>query len=576
MKSLTRQLCLAWLAAGVLRAAPPADLQLSTAGDRRAQAEAHFVTAKMLEETGSPREALPHYTSFLSLGGDAGPAVTLHVAELTLAYRDMDAALALLEGRIKSQPESPLPLLDLSEFCQTHAGEKGGLADRAVQVTKEAIASFPQQAEVYAHAAHLHLAQGHRDLAGQVMEQALQQDVKSAAFWNGTGRVAQDVWPLADNEKRAENLQKINAFYEKARDAALSAHDDPGAVQAADYFLFSNQLPASASICEDLVKRSGSHDARRRLVRLYEAMDRPADSLRALEDLVKAFPKDVEHRRLLAGHYIRKRDIGKASEQLEAALRFGDGNVRDYLDICKLLRFDKNSEKFLAFTNRAAQLYPQEPRVAYYGALARSQLKQYPEAVKWFEKCETLAQTKAPDILDDLFHFAHAVALERSGRFEDAAKEFDKSIRLTPAGDPARAASAMNYLGYMWLERGEHLDDAEKIIRKANELQPDNAAYIDSLGWVLFRQGRFAEALKELQRAESLLKDIEPEDAEILDHIAQTHGKLGNRAKAEEYWKRVIDLNPELPKIVQRAKRELGLEKPRPPAPNDAAPAKDQ
>jgi tetratricopeptide (TPR) repeat protein len=228
-----------------------------------------------------------------------------------------------------------------------------------------------------------------------------------------------------------------------------------------------------------------------------------------------------------------------------------------------------DAEKFLRFTQRAAQLFPDEPRVSYLGALALNQLKRYPEAAQAYERTEKLAQTRLPDLLGYSFYFAHGVALERSEKFEEASKKFQKSIELTPPDDPARAASAMNYLGFMWADRSEHLDKAEELIRKANELQPESAAYIDSLGWLYFRQGKTQEALAELQRAEQLLKEIEPDDAEILDHIAQAHDKLGQRAKAEEYWKRVLALKPPNEKLVQSVEKSLGISKPKPQPKNE-------
>jgi tetratricopeptide (TPR) repeat protein len=129
----------------------------------------------------------------------------------------------------------------------------------------------------------------------------------------------------------------------------------------------------------------------------------------------------------------------------------------------------------------------------------------------------------------------------------------------------------MNYLGYMWLDRGQHLDRAETLIRKANEMDPDNGAFVDSLGWLLFKQGKFPEALTELMRAEKLIRQDQPEpepgDAEIYDHIAQTYDKLGQRDKALEYWKHALDVKPDVEAIRERAERELGIAKPKPAKP---------
>ncbi len=552
-------------------APPPADLRLTAAHEKLAAAHAHLVAARLLEGAGKPREALDHYLAFID-GGDADTDLVAHIADMILAYRDMESALKLLETQIAAHPESPQPYVDLLRFALKHEGEHEALTGKAGLSAEALLRRFPRDAAAYENAAALALAQGKRDEAAKVMEAASKQHIPDPRFWLSTGRMAQEVWPIADAEKRAANVQRINPFFEKARDLALETKDQAAAIAAADYFLFSNQLPAAAAICEKLVAQGGGIEARRRLVRLYEAMEKPAESLRALEDLVEAFPNDVEHRRLLASQYLQKREVGKATVQLEAALQTGGGELQDYLQLCNLLRFSQDPERFLDFTRRAAQLFPKEPRVTYFGALARSRAKHYAEAAKFFDQAATQAATRAPELLDDMFHFNHGVALERSGRFEDAAKQFEKSIRLTPPDDPARAAGTLNYLGYMWLERGEHLDQSEQFIRKANDLEPDNAAYVDSLGWVLFKRGKFAESLEQLQRAESLMKEITAEDAEILDHLAQAHDRLNQRAKAEEYWRRVLDLQPETKSLVERARKELGISQPKPVTGDDIPP----
>lgn len=553
-------------------APPPADLQLTAQRERLAAAHAHLVAARLLEESGRPRESLDHYFAFAG-SGDPDFDLIAHIADLALAYRGMDSALKLLETRIATHPDSPQPYVHLTRFALKHADEHKTLSAKAAAAVEEMLRRFPQDAASYESAVALHLARGGRDEAGRVMDDAAKQNVTDPHFWLRTGRTAQEVWPIADGDKRRANIQRINPFFEKARDLALAAKDEDAAIAAADYFLFSNQLPAAAEICDKVVKQGGGLEARRRLFRLYEALEKPAESLRALEDLVKAFPNDVEHRRLLAGMYLQKREVEKATRQLEAALQEGGGELQDYLQLCNLLRFDREPDRFLRFTQRAARLFPREPRVTYFGALARSRAKQYAEAARFYDQAASQAATKAPELLDDMFHFNHGVALERSGRFEDAAREFEKSIQITPPNDPSRAAGTMNYLGYMWLERGEHLDQSEQLIRKANELESDNAAYVDSLGWMLFKRGKTEESLKELQRAESLMKEITAEDAEILDHIAQVHDKLNQRARAEEYWRRVLDLKPESKALMDRARRELGLSKPG-PGPRDEPPPK--
>lgn len=571
------------------------DLALKADSEKLAAAHAHFLTARMLEAEGKMREALGHYLAFLqSNTGDA--ELVAHIAELALDYQGLDEAVKLLEGAMQANAGAPQPYVNFTRFALTHADEQNGLLQRAAAVADEAVKRFPKDPETHVTAVRLHLAnaaldraQGkttaHRDAAVKVLEGAAKQDVADPDYWLGLGRVALEVWPLADGENRAAHVAKVNPFFENAAKRAQAAQNEEAELQAADFYLFSNQIDKAAAICESAVKRTGSLESRKRLVRLYDAMERGDDAFRALEDLVKAYPLDVEHRKLIATHHMQRAKNAaralkpdevaaenlKAVAHLEAALQAGGGDLNDYLVISDLLRMSRQPEKFDHFTSRAQQLFPGEPRMAYLRAAAQGQLKKYAEAAKTYEDCAKLAETRAPELLDDQFHFAWGMALERSGQFDAAAVKFEKSIQLTPPEDPPRAASTMNYLGYMWLDRGQHLDRAETLIRKANEMEPDNAAFIDSLGWLFFKQGKFAEALTELLKSEKLLREEQPEpepgDAEIFDHIAQAYDKLGQRDKSLDYWKRALDVKPEVDAIRERAERELGIAKPKPAKP---------
>jgi tetratricopeptide (TPR) repeat protein len=133
-----------------------------------------------------------------------------------------------------------------------------------------------------------------------------------------------------------------------------------------------------------------------------------------------------------------------------------------------------------------------------------------------------------------------------------AAKEPDKAeeqLELLLQADP-NDAGACNDLGYLWADRNKRLDEAEKLIRKALDLDrkqrsaddgiDDNAAYVDSLGWALFRQGRLEEARRELERASALPSGAV--DPVVWDHLGDACFRLGQKERAGACWRKAVSL----------------------------------
>ena len=97
------------------------------------------------------------------------------------------------------------------------------------------------------------------------------------------------------------------------------------------------------------------------------------------------------------------------------------------------------------------------------------------------------------------------------------------------------------------------------MIRIAVTEQPDNPAYLDSLGWVLFKQGKSAEALEPLKKANS---DPEYQDSTLLEHQGDVHQALNQMAEAKELWLKSLKVEQESKrpdnKIIERVKTKLG------------------
>jgi tetratricopeptide (TPR) repeat protein len=98
-------------------------------------------------------------------------------------------------------------------------------------------------------------------------------------------------------------------------------------------------------------------------------------------------------------------------------------------------------------------------------------------------------------------------------------------------------ANALNYLAYILALKGARLDEAIDLVRKALVVEPENGAFLDSLGWALYRKGDLGEAEKYLGQAAARL----PRNSEVQDHFGDVLAKRGRLPDAVEAWMRALD-----------------------------------
>jgi tetratricopeptide (TPR) repeat protein len=136
---------------------------------------------------------------------------------------------------------------------------------------------------------------------------------------------------------------------------------------------------------------------------------------------------------------------------------------------------------------------------------------------------------------------------EKQKKYDEAEKAFRKALELEK-DDPA----VLNYLGYMFAERGIHLDEAQKMVEKAVQSDPTNGAYLDSLGWVYFRQNRLDLAEEYLKKAVIFVNT----DPDIHDHLGDLYFKTKRYEDARVEWNKSIQLSSEQ-EDISRVKKKL-------------------
>jgi tetratricopeptide (TPR) repeat protein len=143
--------------------------------------------------------------------------------------------------------------------------------------------------------------------------------------------------------------------------------------------------------------------------------------------------------------------------------------------------------------------------------------------------------------------YDRGVALERSHQWPRAEADFLKALELSPD-----QPMVLNYLGYSWADQSRNLPRARTMIERAAEERPNDGAILDSLGWVILRQGDVTKAVQFLERA----TELEPEDAAINGHLGDAYWAAGRKLEAEFQWRRSLNLNPE-PEDVPKLQAKL-------------------
>ncbi|MFO8125578.1 tetratricopeptide repeat protein [Yoonia sp.] len=153
--------------------------------------------------------------------------------------------------------------------------------------------------------------------------------------------------------------------------------------------------------------------------------------------------------------------------------------------------------------------------------------------------------------------YARGVAEERSGDGESAEKDFRAALAINPD-----QPQVLNYLGYSLVEQGRNLDEALNMIERAVAASPASGYMVDSLGWVLYRLGRYDEAVVQMERASELM----PVDPVVNDHLGDVYWAVGREREAEFQWRRALsfvdaeDTNSEADPDRMRRKLEVGLD----------------
>lgn len=249
--------------------------------------------------------------------------------------------------------------------------------------------------------------------------------------------------------------------------------------------------------------------------------------LELAELLVKTHPNQPQSHAIYADLLFGDKQFVKAVEQYEATLELDQGNFKVWQQLLSAYEQTGNNEKLLEKSDEALEVFPNRVIFYYYNSAAAYRLKNY-------HKAASVAQAGVDLGIGDEFvniglYSTAGDAYYRLKEYEECYIAFDEALKL----DPQNAYVLNNYAYYL-SEQGERLEKALAMSKKALLQQPNNPAYLDTYGWILYKSGRYADAKEYISKA---LK-TQPNDSELLEHMGDVEYQLGNKEAAILNWKK--------------------------------------
>jgi len=528
-------------------ALPPArDLNLSIEGEHKAEALAHFVEGIDFEENGEMEKALEAYRQVLNV--DPGQTeLAVRVAALLTRDDDYPSAIDVLKDAVKVHPKAPEPYLELAFIYAKYLKK----VDQAIEFANKAIGLDPLRIDGYQRLFEIHLTAGDEKRAIETLDRAAKLPSDDPIFWARLGRLYGSVILKPDAKPVPEQIARLNDVFKRA--AAKGQNDAAVLKEAGDYFASTQQIKEALPFYLRVLElQPDDANAREKLATGFVLTNQRARAVETLEAIIQEHPEkyqpyellaqlhDDEARALLRDNQTdpANAEFKKAAQNYEQSLLINPNHAATYLRLAELLLAPlKQSERAVSILTEGRRRYPDAPEFAYYLAIALRESKKAKEAVVMFEEALNEAQNAQADFLKPRFYVEYGAAAEEASLYDKAAELFHKAIAM----DPANAAEPYNYLGYMWAEQNSHLDEAEDAIKRALQLDPDNGAYLDSMAWVQYRQGKYDQALENLKRA---VENLPREDAVVFEHLGDVYSKLNRVSQALESWQKAKTLDP--------------------------------
>jgi len=389
---------------------------------------------------------------------------------------------------VDADPDDPGHRHGLAQALMSQDKYAGALEQfqRLTELEPGSAENYLRMSQLYRRLGKLDEAESSLLRAKQLAPGSLEVLYDEALLYEDQGRYDDAVKVLADaiagvrSQSGEANSNALGILYEQLGRAHRERQDFDSAIRT---------FEEMAKLSPDLKKR-----AQMLLIDTYRESHAIDRAVAETKKVLGENPKDRDLTITLAMLYGEKSDPDAAAKLLNPLLRGGSDDQEIYLDLAQI----------------------------------QQRGRRYADAEESARKAEELGSGASGK---ENAWFLLGAIYERQKKFDQAEQQFRKVIDANPSN-----AQALNYYGYMLADRGVRLDEATALIQRAVAQEPNNGAYLDSLGWAYYKQNKLSEAEDYLRKA----VNRSSHDATILGHLADVYLKLGQTERASELMERAL------------------------------------
>jgi tetratricopeptide (TPR) repeat protein len=519
-----------------------AELRQAVALDQKSPL-AHLAMSLLLAARGEKEKAVEE----LKTASDLAPVRSnerIRYAELLATTGDIEKAEAVATETSKAAPDF-LPAWRLLAQIALYSNKP----DEALKRLENVFSRDPQDIEGGLLQAQALLAKGDAKQAIERLETA------NASY---QGQVPIVKYRLAEAYARDNNRDKAIALLHEVV-AADPNYVEPALALADLNLRAGNAAPVVGPMTDLLQKRGDLPQVRMLLAGAYQQLGQFDEAIVLLQEQIKRFPMTPEPHLLLGTVLRRQNKIAEAREALQRAVELSPGNLQP---LAALIDLEISEGNFPAALDRARQVTAKHPRSAagpFFEARVHFAQQNWDAAEAALQKTieldpnagdaygllvsTYLAANRLPQAAARLEEItrgntsntqaAMALALvhEKLRDFPKAAEAYEKVIANTPD-----SAAALNNLAYIYTEHLNQPQKAVELARRARALQPGDAPIADTLGWALFKQQDYPQALALFQESAPKLADVP--DAQF--HLGMASYMMGRRDEAKAAFERAL------------------------------------